>query len=310
MLRLKPLQDIVLVQSADPVNYFTMLRSTSKLNRAFCIQHDVRYLCLHGVLRGYHPWHACYNRIITLKEMLDTGYKGWYLHLDSDAYVFDIHYDLRSYLAGAAEHSFIFTHGATKALWDVNDGVFFANCAHPHTRIVAERWLAMLKGIKPEKLLKAEKWYQTPCDQQMLHTVLRNDPELAGSLRHEHPRFMNGPGSSFVRQILRSFERDPELRLAKIQLEVERALQRQKLASDDVTSVYYGVARALDLPIPKDLAEVQAATADRAGLLDFLERSVAEARAAMAAAPPATAPAPAAAPEPAVAAPVAPPAAG
>ncbi|WP_419896412.1 hypothetical protein [Roseomonas sp. USHLN139] len=285
MLKLKPEQDIVLFQSADPVNYFTMLRSTAKLNRAFCLRHDIRYTCFHGIMRGFHAWHACYNRILLLNDMLDLGFEGWYLHLDSDAYVVDPRYDIRAYLQSCAETSFVFTHGATEAPWDVNDGVFFANCAHPHTRTIARAWLAKLETVKLEKLRQAEKWYDTPGDQQLLHSVLKADPTLTAAFRHEHPRFINGPGSSFIRQILRSTERDPAARLERIELDVERALGRQKLDSDDRVLMYCGLMRHLGLPVPKEIETVRAATADRAALLDFLERTVAEARAAMAAAP-------------------------
>ncbi|WP_160000334.1 hypothetical protein [Roseomonas sp. 18066] len=286
MLKLLPEQDIVLFQSADPVNYFSMLRSTAKLNRAFCMRHDIRYTCFHGIMRGFHAWHACYNRILLLNDMLDLGFTGWYLHLDSDAYVFDPRYDIRAYLKTSEENSFVFTHGATKALWDVNDGVFFANCAHPDTQTIARAWLAKLETVKLEKLRKAEKWYDTPGDQQLLQSVLKSDEALTAAIRHEHPRFINGPGSSFIRQILRSTERDPAARLERIELDVERAMGRQKLDSDDRVLLYCALMRHLGLPVPKEIETVREATADRAALLDFLEKTVAEVRASMAAEPP------------------------
>lgn len=278
MLKLKPEEDIVLCQSADPVNYFAMLRSTAKPTQAFCARQNIRYLCLHGVLRGYHPWHACYNRIIIMHELLQTGFTGWYLHLDADAFVHDPDYDIRGYLAESAGHSFVFTHGGTRELWDVNDGVYFANFAHPHTRQVVEQWMAQLEAIQPERLLKAEKWYQTPCDQQMLHRILRSDPALQASIRHEHPRFINGPTSTFIRQLLRAFERDPEQRLAKIELQVEQTMAKRKLKSGHAVALVCGLNRALGLPLPTKPEEVKAALADRAALITYLEQAAAEAR--------------------------------
>lgn len=278
MLKLKPEEDIVLCQSADPVNYFAMLRSTAKPTQAFCARQAIRYLCLHGVLRGYHPWHACYNRIIIMHELMQTGFTGWYLHLDADAFVHDPDFDIRGYLAGAADSSFVFTHGGTRELWDVNDGVYFANFAHPHTRQVVEQWMQRLEAIQPERLRKAEKWYQTPCDQQMLHTILRQDPALQSSIRHEHPRFINGPTSSFIRQLLRAFERDPEQRLTKIELQVEQTMAKRKLKSGHAVSLVCGLNRALGLPLPTKPEEVKAALADRAALVAYLEEAAAEAR--------------------------------
>ncbi|MCQ4162100.1 hypothetical protein NON00_19480 [Roseomonas sp. GC11] len=278
MLLLKPEEDLVLCQSADPVNYFAMLRSTAKATQDFCVRQNVRYLCLSGVLRGYHPWHACYNRIIIMHQLMQTGFEGWYLHLDADAFVHDPEFDIRGYLAGAGEHSFIFTHGATREPWDVNDGVYLANFAHPHTRTIIARWMQRLEAIPAERLKNAAEWYQTPCDQRMLHLLLRAEPELASQIRHEHPRFINGQNSSFIRQVLRAHERDPALRLMKIALQVEHSMALRQRGGEADVALLCGISRALGLPLPKTPADIQAATRDQGALLEHMKALVAEAR--------------------------------
>jgi hypothetical protein len=285
MLMLKPERDIVLGQSADPVRYFAMLRSTSRINREFCLRQDIDYICHYGVIRGFHPWHASYNRVFMLNGLLDLGFTGWYLHLDADAWVHDIGFDLRGYLAGLGDTSFVFAYGATQRPWDVNNGVFLANCAHPDTIEVLRAWRDEVESIlPPERMRGATDWMQMPEDQQILHAVLRRDDfRLCAHLRHEHPRFFNGPTASFARQMLRSQQRDPVKRLDRVQRLVEGAMAAQGLPAEEVVTTFCNMARALDLPLPEDAAEIRAIMADRQRLAAFLGGGLS---------PPAAAPAP------------------
>ncbi|MBO1074836.1 hypothetical protein [Roseomonas marmotae] len=277
MLLLKPEQDIVLGQSADPKRYFPMLRSTSRINREFCRRQDILYLCHYGVVRGFHPWHASYNRVFTLNQLLDLGFTGWYLHLDADAWVHDTGFNLRDYLAGIADKSLVFAPGATDRVWDVNNGVFLANLAHPDTQEVLRTWKQEIEAISPERMRRATDWAQIPEDQQLLHTVLRRDEfRLCAHLHHEHFSFMNGPEASFIRQLLRSHQRDPVKRLDTIQLQVETAMAAQGLPAEEPVTTFCNLARALDLPLPLDAAGIRAIMADKASLAAFLRQALGE----------------------------------
>jgi hypothetical protein len=292
MRMLKPERDIVLVQSADPVNYFSMLRSTARINREFCLRQDVEYTCHHGIMRGFHAWQACYNRVFLLNNLIDLGFTGWYIHLDADAWVHDVNFDIRGYLAGCAAHSFVFAHGATQRPWDVNDGIFLAHCAHPETVEVARAWKKEIEALSEDRLRKAATWYENglPGDQQLLHTVLRRDESrLAAQIRHEPVSFMNAPTSSVFRQVLRSQQRDPVLRLDDIQLRVGTALAAQNLPAEDPVTTFCSLARGLGLPLPRDAAEIREVMASPQSLAAFL-RPVVEKTAP--ASPPAAAPAP------------------
>jgi hypothetical protein len=280
MLLLKPDQDIVMMQSADPVNYFPMLRATSRVNRAFCVAQDIHYTCHYGIMRGFHPWHACYNRIYMLANVIELGFTGWYVHVDADAWVQDTAYDLRGYLRGIPDASFVFTQGASLEPWDVNDGVFFANCAHPDTQAVARAWKAGAMAIGADDLRAATQWYQVRSDQQLLHAVLKQDDNrLCGAIQREHPRFINGPGpgTRFIRQILRSAYDDADKRWDLIELGAERALGQHATQPDAAIGTFCAMARALDLPIPAEREAIRAIMADKASLLEFLRQTLAEA---------------------------------
>jgi hypothetical protein len=79
--------------------YFDMLCLSARANRAYCRRHEIAYQAFVGVKRGFHSWQATYNRIPLLQELVDAGFAGWVLYLDADAYVADLDFDLRLYLA-------------------------------------------------------------------------------------------------------------------------------------------------------------------------------------------------------------------
>ncbi len=261
MFALKPDEDIVMVQSGDPERYFDMLRATARPNRAYCARHAIRYAAFHAVLRGFHTWHAAYNRIPVLNQLLDLGWEGWYLHLDADAYVWDHTVDLRAYLAAIPDRGFVFTPGGTTDAWNVNNGVFLANLGHPMARAVIRDWHALMEErVTPEALRTAIGWGDVLDDQHLLQVILRDKPGASDVILHETPRFMNGPGARFIRQYLRANERDPARRLRHIVAETEAAVRRADAAAEPLGVVLGGIARALDLPAPKR-EEVEAAEA-------------------------------------------------
>jgi len=275
----KPGQDIVLVQSADSVNYFSLLRTTSRINREFCLKHDIDYTCHHGIIRGFHPWQACYNRIYTLQNLIGLGFTGWYIHLDADAWVHNTNFDIRAYLAGCADNSMIFAKMASGQKWDVNDGIFLANCAHPDTREVAAAWQRGAEGISEDSLRAAPNWYDNhvPCDQNLLQNVFRRDDErLTAHVRYEPISFMNAPTSDVFCQLLRAQQTDPAKRLGQIQHRVGMAIARQKLPPEDPVLHYCNLARTLGLPLPREAEGLGEIVAHRKALVEFLRKTLTE----------------------------------
>ena len=71
--------DIICLQTADPVDYYEMLYETSKTVRMYCKDKGIHYHCYIGIKRGYFSWHASFNRIYMVKEILDSGFQvGFY----------------------------------------------------------------------------------------------------------------------------------------------------------------------------------------------------------------------------------------
>ena len=277
MFERKPDEPMVMVQSADPDRYFEMLRITARPNRAFCLRHGIRYACLHAVLNGFHPWHATYNRFFTLSHLIGQGYQGWFLHLDSDACVHDRGFDIAGYLAEHAERAFVFTHGASAELWDMNAGLFFANCAHPATRQIIQRWMELYGTISAERLREASEWSQAPDDQHLLQASFRQLPELTAAIHYESNRLINSPGARFIRQVLRAAERDPAKRLRRVAADVERSLAEEGIAAPPGHAALLSLARSLGQPVPSD-AVLEAADAGPEALAEAVAAMLAAQR--------------------------------
>ncbi|WP_426957205.1 hypothetical protein [Muricoccus radiodurans] len=278
MLKALPDSGFVMMQSADPVNYFDLLRVTAKANRAYCLRHGIPYLCAHTVMRGFHPLHACYNRVFFLNDLLDLGFQGWFLHLDADAYVADLGFDIAAHLADRPDRSFVITHGATAAPWDVNDGIFFANCAHPDTHRLARRWQHWIMTLAPERLRASPDWGQVPDDQHLLHGTLRETPDLTAAFEYASKDFMNTDRARFIRQVLRARERDLARRVDLVALDVERVLAAHGAAPDPLLPAMAGIARALGQPVPDGAPLMAAAAGDRDALVGVLEGLIRAAR--------------------------------
>ncbi|MCR0985271.1 hypothetical protein [Roseomonas populi] len=250
MFAFKPEEPMVMIQSADPERYFDMLRITSRPNREYCLRHGIRYASVSAVLRGFYPWHACFNRILFLNQLLDLGYEGWFLHIDADAYVHDREFDLGAYLSARTQHSLILASGGSDVYWNVNDGIFFANCGHPTMREIARRWQAALDTYTPERLRGAPNFDDIPCDQALLQWVLRENPSLADEMLIESHKFINSPVASFARQVLRVAESTFAQRVRRIALDVESSLAAGGAAPESVDVLAPGLARALGVPLP------------------------------------------------------------
>ena len=293
MRLLKPERNVVLAQSADSANYFAMLRSTARINQMFCQRQDVEYICHHGIIRGFHPWQACYNRIFLLSNLIDLGFSGWYIHLDADAWVHNVGFDIHAYLATRPGCSMIFADSWNRAPWDVNDGIFLANCGHPDTHEIVRAWRAGAEAMDESTLRAARNWYDndTPGDQELLHRVLRaDDARLMAHVHHEPIQFMNTPSSDVFRQLLRAQQTDPVKRLEHIQHRVAIAMMRQDLPNEDPVAHYCNLARTLGLPLPREADGLAEIVADRASLVNHL-RSVLKELEPAAPSPPAAAPA-------------------
>ncbi|WP_416463380.1 hypothetical protein [Sphingomonas sp. VDB2] len=217
------------VQTSDHLFYKRMMDATSKTVIAYCRSNNFEYESYTGIKFGDMPWHAAYNRIAQLKEILSRGYDGWVFYLDADAYIADLGFDLRNFLADKAHFAGIFAgYHSPDVSYTINSGGFALNFAHPIARQLVMDYFLSLERIGKEEFSRSLIWGEDiPEDQLMLHLMLKDYVEE----RHLEPHFMfqlpdqshvnNGP---FIKQILRSHIGDFESRCAYIEDEVEKVL--------------------------------------------------------------------------------------
>lgn len=200
--------DILFLQTADPDVYREMLDLTASANRAYCERHGFGYRSWLGIRRGVCPWMACYNRIFLIQDLLAEGFRGWLVYLDADAFVRDITFDLRSYLAENTDHLMIGAPGDGKeeeVPWKINDGVFFFNMADPRAEALVEAWLEAFRKHIPDDFLAnpASQWGQKHDDQGLLHAAFSNHPVIAAGVKKQREWLMNYTDGRFIRQAIR-----------------------------------------------------------------------------------------------------------
>ncbi len=195
-----------------------MLAVSSRSVRRYCEIHGYEYRTFIGIKRGCLPWHATYNRIILLKELLDEGYRGWAVYLDADAYIHDASIAMSS-ITRSATRPLIIERGSFEGLWDVNAGVFLLNLGHRKGRELARAWHRAFMEISGEALAAAADW-TLPHDQELLQRLLRED--MNDAAQRPPPDMLNYDGR-LVRQALRA-DGSFEERLALITREVEAML--------------------------------------------------------------------------------------
>jgi hypothetical protein len=226
---------ITIVQTADPNRYAEMLRCSRTINECFARRAGVDYLAYLGVRRGFFPWHATFNRISILKDMLDAGYNGWVFYIDADAYVADLDFDLRGYLDRHAHHWMIAAPGSANGpKWEVNAGVFLLNFQHPSARRFVELLHANFTGTRDEQLAASPNWYDVQCDQERLHNVLIANPELQTDLFVEDRSFFNSQDARFLRQVLRQDGMSLDQRLTIMRSDIAAILDAAGEGSGDL----------------------------------------------------------------------------
>jgi hypothetical protein len=229
--------DMIVFQTADPFRYAPMLSVTAPCAIEFCRRQGFRYESFVGIRRGRWPWQATYNRILLFKDLLDRGHAGWALYLDADAWIHDLDFDLPAYLADRKDCGAILaTSGVTDAPWDVNAGVMFVNFGHPSGRALVEMWSQMFHAISDERLDAARAWLDHDNDQDLLHQILRDYPEIAKHVHVESMAVINSRHASFIRQHLRAQTDDFEARLTAIAREVDAVIAQQRAPSSLIQS--------------------------------------------------------------------------
>ncbi len=231
------------VQTSDHLFYKRMMDATSKTVISYCRSNNFEYESYTGIKFGEIPWHAAYNRISQLKEILSRGYDGWVFYLDADAYIADLNFDLRHFLADKMHLAGIFAgYHSPDVSYTINSGGFALNFAHPVARQLVSDYFLSLENIGKDDFTRSLIWGETiPEDQLMLHLILKDYVEE----RHLEPHFMfqlpdqshvnNGP---FIKQILRSHIGNFEARCTYIEEEVHKVLSSVEYPTLSAPGVY------------------------------------------------------------------------
>src|SRR5215469_9900652 len=85
-------------QTSDYQEYLPLLRLTEKTCIEFCKINDIAYFQTIGLYKGNAPWHATFNRITYFQELLSSGFDGWSIYCDADAYINDLHFPIHKFL--------------------------------------------------------------------------------------------------------------------------------------------------------------------------------------------------------------------
>lgn len=242
---------VTFVQTADSFYYAEMVGITSQAVRAYAQNHGLSYEMFLGLKRGKHPWHATFNRVFILDEMLRRGVTGWVCYMDADAWIEDQSFDVAAYLEQHADRAAIFTSAlASDNWWDVNAGVFFVNLSNEVGVRFAREWHDCCLAAWPRIADVPNFPEGGPDDQSILHEILGASEEYKAAMWVESPDLINSAWATFIRQHLRSNSRDMRSRVAHIRDEVSRVLSGGEVeistsvassAMDVVSGLYEGI---------------------------------------------------------------------
>ena len=127
------------------------------------------------IKKGYYPIHAAYNRIYKLNDLLDSGYEGWFIYMDTDAFIQDFDFSFEEYLMDKSDYAMI----ATPILedvpyWNINNGFFIFNLSHPIAKNIIREWKSFYDNkYTDEDYKKADKWDVILNDQTSLHDIIK-----------------------------------------------------------------------------------------------------------------------------------------
>ena len=198
----------VLFLQTSESTYRPLLEQTSRTVREYCSRHGCSYELVFGILRGFYPWQATFNRISMLGQLLDAGHTGWVCYMDADAYIADLDFDVRTYLIDKSGTSPIIGAGAPDApWWHVNAGVFLINLSHPAGKRIVRGWSYRFGTITDLELQSYDDWATAPEDQLLLAQTLQAMPEIEGTVHVDKqvPHVINYSDGLFIKQQLRAY---------------------------------------------------------------------------------------------------------
>ncbi|KKC26957.1 hypothetical protein [Sphingomonas sp. SRS2] len=220
--------DLTILQTSDAFKYSRMLRATSRTAIEYARRHGFVYESFTGIKRGFRGAHAAFNRIMLLDEMIARGNRGWALYMDADAYVYDLDFDLHTYLADKQDRSAVMaTIPGEMVPWHINSGVLLFNLGHPAGRSLIGEWKRRFMAIAEDSLRSLETVWDDENDQILLYKALNEDPVLRDAVLFEDAKLFNHHDARFIRQFLNSLDGNIDTRTETIEVAVNEVLHGQ-----------------------------------------------------------------------------------
>ncbi|MFZ5705446.1 MAG: hypothetical protein ACOY5R_09280 [Pseudomonadota bacterium] len=231
--------ELIILQTSDAFKYSGMLRETSRTAIEFAHRHGFHYESFVGIKRGHIGAHAAFNRILMLDELAERGFRGWALYMDADAYVKDLSFDLRAYLADKGQHSAIMATISGETIpWHINSGVLFFNFRHPMGVALVKEWKRRFMAVSDDELSQVQSVWDGVNDQTMLYESLDRNIELRENVLFVEPELFNHHGGRFIRQLLNSLDGNIVSRTEKIASAVANILNTNRDETDIVDILY------------------------------------------------------------------------
>ena len=164
---------IVVLQTCDDKSkYNEMLDVTSEINKHYCLRHGYAYAEYRGIKRGMHPWHATFNRIYLLEEIITmhTSYE-WVVYIDADALVVDFNVEIDAFIkkADAQDKVIILDgYGQPGENFKINAGIFIFNLKHESSMNFIQLWKNSCEIMINSKDLIEYKTHSVPTQRFLL----------------------------------------------------------------------------------------------------------------------------------------------
>ena len=207
---------VLVLQTADPDNYVSLLRPGGAVNYQYALKHGYSYQSFVGLYRGQHAWHAAFNRIYLLQDIIKAGLYDYVLYLDADAIVVDLSQKVEDLVED--DRLFYMASGGIegKKPWHVNDGVFLFWFRHPMAKQVVDAWADQ---VDPRNF-SVRKWGKYDgADMAALQRVLKSfsleeAEKMVKVYRGAEANFMNYENGTFIKQLFR-YPSEPNKKLKR-----------------------------------------------------------------------------------------------
>jgi len=197
---------ILIFQTCDHERYVPILQATSQTVFEYVRRWHCDYETFIGIKKGAHPWHACFNRIYRFGELMRSGFRGWVVYLDADAFFTFFDFDLAGWLEQNRHFALIAARADEKSehYWNINNGVFFLNLGHPVGREIINQWIDFYQASYDDQdYVNALSWDMVINDQTSLHSILKNPKYEQYVLTEGIHKIINSGGAKVIRQIMR-----------------------------------------------------------------------------------------------------------